>query len=304
MDKFTFIGNADVNAIDHLYKQYRSNPESVDAEWLKFFEGIDFASTNFESNGEIPENFQKEFKVINLINGYRSRGHLFTKTNPVRDRRTYTPTLDIENFGLAESDLDEVFQAGNEIGVGAATLRVIIGHMEAVYCQSIGIEFNYIREPERWSWLKHNIEIENRPKFDKERKHRILQKLTEASNFESFLQKKYVGQKRFSVEGGEAFIPGLDALMCKGASLGVEEFVVGMAHRGRLNTLANIFNKQPRDIFSEFDGKQFDMDDSFDGDVKYHQGYSASTVDKAGNTFHLTLAPNPSHLEAVDPVVQ
>lgn len=304
MDKFTFIGNADVNAIDHLYKQYRSNPESVDAEWLKFFEGIDFASTNFESNGEIPENFQKEFKVINLINGYRSRGHLFTKTNPVRDRRTYTPTLDIENFGLAESDLDEVFQAGNEIGVGAAILRTIIGHMEAVYCQSIGIEFNYIREPERWSWLKHNIEIENRPKFDQERKHRILQKLTEASNFESFLQKKYVGQKRFSVEGGEALIPGLDALMCKGASLGVEEFVVGMAHRGRLNTLANIFNKQPRDIFSEFDGKQFDMDDSFDGDVKYHQGYSASTVDKAGNTFHLTLAPNPSHLEAVDPVVQ
>jgi 2-oxoglutarate dehydrogenase E1 component len=304
MDKFTFIGNADVNAIDHLYKEYRSNPENVDPEWLKFFEGIDFASTNFESNGEIPENFQKEFKVINLINGYRSRGHLFTKTNPVRDRRTYTPTLDIENFGLAESDLDEVFQAGNEIGVGAATLRSIIGHLQAVYCQSIGIEFNYIREPERWSWMKHHIEIENRPKFDKERKHRILQKLTEASNFESFLQKKYVGQKRFSIEGGEALIPGLDALMCKGASLGVQEFVVGMAHRGRLNTLANIFNKQPRDIFSEFDGKQFDMDDSFDGDVKYHQGYSASTVDKAGNTFHLTLAPNPSHLEAVDPVVQ
>lgn len=304
MDKFTFIGNADVNAIDHLYKQYRSNPESVDAEWLKFFEGIDFASTNFESNGEIPENFQKEFKVINLINGYRSRGHLFTKTNPVRDRRTYTPTLDIENFGLAESDLDEVFQAGNEIGVGAATLRDIIGHLKAVYCQSIGIEFNYIREPERWSWMKHHIEIENRPKFDKAQKTRILQKLTEAANFEFFLQKKYVGQKRFSVEGGEALIPGLDALMCKGANLGVEEFVVGMAHRGRLNTLANIFNKQPRDIFSEFDGKQFDMDESFDGDVKYHQGYSASTVDKAGNTFHLTLAPNPSHLEAVDPVVQ
>lgn len=304
MDKFTFIGNADVNAIEHLYKEYRKNPESVDREWLKFFEGIDFASTNFESNGEIPENFQKEFKVINLINAYRSRGHLFTKTNPVRDRRTYTPTLDIENFGLAESDLDEIFQAGNEIGVGAATLRTIIGHLKEVYCQSIGIEFNYIREPERWSWLKHNIEIENRPKFDKERKTRILQKLTEASGFESFLQKKYVGQKRFSVEGGEALIPGLDALMCKGASLGVREFVVGMAHRGRLNTLANIFYKQPRDIFSEFDGKQFDMDDSFDGDVKYHQGYSASTVDRVGNTFHLTLAPNPSHLEAVDPVVQ
>lgn len=304
MDKFTFIGNADVNAIEHLYKEYRKNPESVDREWLKFFEGIDFASTNFESNGEIPENFQKEFKVINLINAYRSRGHLFTKTNPVRDRRTYTPNLAIENFGLAESDLDEVFQAGNEIGVGATTLRTIIGHLEEVYCQSIGIEFNYIREPERWSWLKHNIEIENRPKFDKERKTRIFQKLTEASGFESFLQKKYVGQKRFSVEGGEALIPGLDALMCKGASLGVQEFVVGMAHRGRLNTLANIFYKQPRDIFSEFDGKQFDMDDSFDGDVKYHQGYSASTVDRSGNTFHLTLAPNPSHLEAVDPVVQ
>lgn len=304
MDKFTFIGNADVTAIEHLYKEYRKNPESVDHEWLKFFEGIDFASTNFENNGEIPENFQKEFKVINLINAYRSRGHLFTKTNPVRDRRTYAPNLALEHFGLTESDMDVVFQAGNEIGVGATPLRTIVNHLEAVYCQSIGIEFNYIREPERWAWLKHNIEIENRPKFDGARKHRILEKLTEASGFESFLQKKYVGQKRFSIEGGEALIPGLDALMCKGASLCVQEFVVGMAHRGRLNTLANIFNKQPRDIFSEFDGKQFDMDESFDGDVKYHQGYSASTVDKTGNTFHLTLAPNPSHLEAVDPVVQ
>lgn len=304
MDKFTFIGNADVNAIEHLYKQYLLNPESIDREWLKFFEGIDFASANFQTDGKIPENFQKEFKVINLINGYRSRGHLFTKTNPVRDRRTYMPTLDIENFGLSEIDLQEVFQAGNEVGLGATTLINIIKHLQDVYCQSIGIEFNYIREPERWSWIKQHIEIENRPKFDKERKLRIFQKLTEASGFESFLQKKYVGQKRFSVEGGETLIPGLDALMHKGASLGVQEFVVGMAHRGRLNTLANIFYKQPRDIFSEFDGKQFDMDESFDGDVKYHQGYSSKAVDRLGNSFHLTLSPNPSHLEAVDPVVQ
>jgi 2-oxoglutarate dehydrogenase E1 component len=303
MDKFSYIGNGDVTAIEHLYKEYQKDPEGVDIGWRKFFEGFDFARTNFE-DGEIPENYQKEFKVINLIHGYRSRGHLFTKTNPVRDRRTYTPTLAIENFGLTDADLSTVFQAGEEVGIGAATLSDIIKHLEETYCESIGIEYSYIREPERLNWVKHHIEVTNRPKLNKERKHRIYKKLSQAANFESFLQKKYVGQKRFSIEGGEALIPALDTLISKGAELGIKEFVMGMAHRGRLNTLANIFNKRPRDIFSEFDGKQFDMDDDFDGDVKYHQGYSSPVIEEAGNNLHLTLAPNPSHLEAVDPVVE
>jgi 2-oxoglutarate dehydrogenase E1 component len=304
MDKVTYVGNADVNAIDHLYKQYLQDPESVDIGWKKFFEGFDFARTSFEDGGAIPENFQKEFRVINLINGYRTRGHLFTKTNPVRERRQYSPTLDIENFGLSEADLDMVFQAGEEVGIGAATLRTIISHLEQTYCQSIGIEFAYMRDPERLEWFKNKIEIANRPKFDAARKLKIFKKLNQASSFEAFLGKKFVGQKRFSVEGGEALIPALDSLIHKGSTLGVEYFVMGMAHRGRLNTLTNIFEKRPKDIFSEFEGKEFDSIDYFDGDVKYHQGFTSHVVLDSGKQIGITLAPNPSHLEAVNTVVE
>ena len=304
MDKVSYVGNADVSAIDHLYQQYRQDPESVDIGWKKFFEGFDFARTNYEDGGEIPENFQKEFKVLNLINGYRSRGHLFTKTNPVRERRKYTPTLDIENFGLEESDLNSVFNAGEEIGIGAATLREIIDHLNLTYCQSIGIEYAYMRDPERIAWFKNKIELKNRPSFDKSRKVQIYSMLNKASSFEAFLGKKFVGQKRFSVEGGEALIPALDTLVNKGSELGVEYFVMGMAHRGRLNTLANIFKKRPQDIFSEFEGKEFDSVDYFDGDVKYHQGFTSVVELSSGKTVGLTLSPNPSHLEAVNTVVE
>jgi 2-oxoglutarate dehydrogenase E1 component len=304
MDKVSYVGNADVNAIDHLYKMYQQDPESVDIGWKKFFEGFDFARTNYEDGGEIPENFQKEFKVINLINGYRNRGHLFTKTNPVRERRKYTPTLDIENFGLEQSDLDSVFQAGEEVGIGAATLRDIIQHLKDTYCESIGIEYVYMRDPERIEWFKNKIEIKNRPTFDKNRKINIFKKLNQASNFEAFLGKKFVGQKRFSIEGGEALIPALDTLVNKGSDLGVEYFVMGMAHRGRLNTLTNIFEKRPRDIFSEFEGKEFDSIDYFDGDVKYHQGFTSHVTLDNGKQIGVTLAPNPSHLEAVNTVVE
>jgi len=304
MDKVSYVGNADVNAIDYLYKLYLQDPESVDIGWKKFFEGFDFARTNYEESGEIPENFQKEFKVLNLINGYRTRGHLFTKTNPVRDRRKYSPTLEIENFGLTEADLDLVFQAGDEVGLGASTLRAIIEHLELTYCQSIGIEYVYMRDPHRIDWLKSKIELKNRPVFSKERKVQIFKKLNQATNFESFLGKKFVGQKRFSIEGGEALIPALDTLVSKGSSLGVEYFVMGMAHRGRLNTLTNIFEKRPKDIFSEFEGKEFDSIDYFDGDVKYHQGFTSQIKLENGKEIGLTLAPNPSHLEAVNTVVE
>jgi len=302
MDDITYVGNADVNAIDHMYKSYQKDPNSVDEGWKKFFEGFEFAQTNFEDDGAVPENFQKEFKVLNLIEGYRSRGHLFTKTNPVRERRKYSPTLDVENFGLSQDDLELEFQAGNEIGIGKAKLKDIIAHLKDAYCQSIGLEFHYIRDPERKKWFMDKLELNNRPKFDTEERKAIYKKLSEATLFEQFLQRKYVGQKRFSVEGGEALISGLDRLVKKGASLGIEEFVMGMAHRGRLNTLVNIFHKDIEELFGEFEGKSYDDDDSFDGDVKYHLGQTR-TVEVDGKTVNLTLAPNPSHLEAVDPVV-
>lgn len=304
MNTYSYIGNSDVNAIDDLYQKYMADPTAVDIQWARFFEGVDFAKTDFNSTGEIPENVQKEFKVINLINGYRSRGHLFTKTNPVRSRRTYAPTLEIEHFGLEKSDLQTVFEAGNEIGIGRASLRDIIDHLQQTYCQSIGIEFTYMREPERLQWVKQQIELKNRPQFTAEEKRHLFNTISSATIFEQFLAKKYVGQKRFSIEGGETLIPALDAIIQRAAEMGVKEVVMGMPHRGRLNTLVNIFKKDHQSVFCEFDGKQFDGDDTFDGDVKYHLGFSTEVDTVSGNKVQLTLAPNPSHLESVDPVIQ
>jgi 2-oxoglutarate dehydrogenase E1 component len=303
-DQLSYLGNAHGDAIEGLYQDYKKNPQSVDESWQRFFEGFEFQRANFEDDEEASGDVPKEFRVINLINGYRSRGHLFTHTNPVRERRKYSPTLELSNFGLEVSDLDTVFQAGKEVGIGPAKLSAIIENLEATYCESIGIEYMYIRNPERQNWIRDRIELKNRPSFSKTQKLRIFKKLNQATVFEQFLQKKFVGQKRFSIEGGEALIPALDTLVEKGAELGVKEFIVGMAHRGRLNTLAHILDKPYKHIFSEFEGKEFDDDGIFDGDVKYHLGYSTDIKAKNGNDVHLTLCPNPSHLEAVDPIVQ
>lgn len=304
MDKVSYVGNADVNAIEYLYKSYLENPENVDYGWQKFFEGFDFSKTNYDTDGAIPENLQKEVQVLNLINGYRTRGHLFTKTNPVRDRRKFEPTLELVHFGLSDADLNTVFQAGNEIGIGAATLDAIVKHLEKCYCASTGAEYMYIREPQKIQWFQERIEKRARRSFSKEEKKSILTQLDKAVGFEGFLNKKYVGQKRFSIEGVEALVPALNAAIQKGSELGVECFVMGMAHRGRLNTLTNIFQKRPQDIFSEFEGKIFDSTEDFDGDVKYHQGFNTSITSEKGKNVDLILSPNPSHLETVDSVVQ
>ncbi len=303
MDKFSYLGNGDLNAVEELYQQFKANPDSVDETWRKFFQGFEFFQANY-GDQSISEGTLKEFRVIDLINAYRNRGHLFTKTNPVRERRKYSPTLDLENFGLSEADLETVFNAGVEIGIGPAKLKDIVDHLKTTYCISIGVEYMYIRDVEKLNWIKQRVETEkNLPKFSKEVKHTILRKLNEAVVFESFLHKKFVGQKRFSLEGGESLIPALDVVAEYGAVHGVEEIVIGMAHRGRLNVLANILKKTYTDIFSEFEGKEYE-DNLFDGDVKYHLGYSSEVTTEVGTKLQLTLAPNPSHLEAVDPVVQ
>ncbi|GAB4201469.1 MAG: 2-oxoglutarate dehydrogenase E1 component [Bacteroidia bacterium] len=308
MDKFSFLSNADVNAIEELYLKYLKNPNDVDASWHDFFKGFDFAKTHYtelpSDTSEIPENISKEFKVITLINAYRMRGHLFTKTNPVRHRRTYTPNLDIENFGLSKQDLDVVFQAGNEIGIGPAPLKKIIDHLQQTYCNSIGIEYAYMRDIEAANWLKNKLEkTKSTPSFSSEEKKEILKKLIQAVNFEQFLHTKFVGQKRFSLEGNEAFIPALHTIIQTGISLGIKDFVLGMAHRGRLNVLANIMQKGYSDIFTEFEGRPSE-DPSYDGDVKYHMGFSSDIIDENNNKTHISLVPNPSHLEAVNAVVE
>lgn len=305
MDKFSYVGTSDVNAIESLFLQYTQDPNSVDASWRDFFKGFEFARASYDTEGgAIPENVTKEFKVISLIQGYRQRGHLFTKTNPVRERRSYAPTLALENFGLSEQDLDTVFQAGNEIGLGNAKLKDIITHLEATYCQSIGAEYMYMREPIVVKWLQERMEkSKNAPAFSNAEKKVILKKLTQAVVFENFLATKYVGQKRFSLEGGEAVIPAMNTLMEHGANLGIEDYVIGMAHRGRLNVLTNIMNKTYKDVFTEFEGRPSE-DSLFDGDVKYHMGYSSDQTSDGGKKVHISLTPNPSHLETVAPVVE
>ncbi|MBL6871708.1 MAG: 2-oxoglutarate dehydrogenase E1 component, partial [Flavobacteriales bacterium] len=303
-DQFSFLNSIDIDYIDELHQRYLVDKRLVEPSWQSFFDGYEFSKFNYEQVDQIPVNVLKEFRVINLINAYRSRGHLFTKTNPVRDRRKYNPTLEIKNFGLDNEDLLTVFQASEQVGLAPCTLNDIIIHLEQTYCQSIGIEYQYIRHPERVEWIRKNIELNNRPQFSKDQKKHILHKLNQATVFEQFLQKKFVGQKRFSIEGAESLIPALDVLIENGSNLGLKEFVVGMAHRGRLNVLANIFNKTYDKIFSEFDGKEYDDEVLFDGDVKYHLGITSEIETDNGNNVKITLSPNPSHLEAVDPVVE
>ncbi|MGY6648593.1 2-oxoglutarate dehydrogenase E1 component [Wenyingzhuangia sp. IMCC45574] len=309
MDKFSFLNAVHAGFIDTMYEQYQINPDSVEPSWKSFFQGYDLAIESYgeedAANVEVPQEVKKEFLVLDLINGYRTRGHLFTKTNPVRDRRTYHPNLDIQNFGLNQADLQTVFNAGDIIGIGAATLQTIIDRLKQIYCDSIGVEYMYIRQPDEIKWWQSKLNANgNHPTYAPEQKKYILKKLTQAVGFENFLQTKYVGQKRFSVEGGETLIPALaTALKTASEKHGVKESVIGMAHRGRLNTLTNIFKKPVRDLFSEFEGKDFE-EENIDGDVKYHMGLTRSKTYQGGSEMKMNLLPNPSHLETVGPVAQ
>jgi 2-oxoglutarate dehydrogenase E1 component len=304
MDNFNYLNSISPELLEKTYKKFKENPESIDKEWRKFFEGFEFAIKEYPLKPLQEINTSDEFKVINMINDYRRRGHLFTKTNPVRKRRQYGPTLDIENYGLKKTDLERMFHAGNEVGLGVAKLKDIIAFLNETYCSSIGVEYLFIRDIEIVSWLKNKFEsTHNKPKYSAEEKKYILKKLLRAVFFEQFLQKKFPGQKRFSLEGVEALVPGLDAVMEKGSELGIEEFIIGMPHRGRLNVLTNILRKPFEDVFSEFEGKEFD-EEGLLGDVKYHLGYTKVRKTSKGKKVKLTLSPNPSHLEAVDPIVE
>lgn len=307
MDNYSYLSNMDVSTVEHLYQTYKQDPTSVSEDWQQFFAGFDFAQELYDDDGAefgIPANVKKEFDVMELINGYRKNGHLFTKTNPVRERRKYEPTLAIENFGLSHDDLETTFRAGQMIGIGPATLREIVSTLEATYCQSIGCEYMYIRRPDVVEWMQKLIEEnKNQPDFSIEEKKQILNKLNQAVVFEQFLGKKFTGQKRFSLEGAESLIPALDVAVEEGSVLGIEEFVIGMAHRGRLNVLANTMHKTYKEIFSEFEGKDYE-DDDVEGDVKYHLGYTSYVTCDTGKEVKMNLCPNPSHLEAVDPVVE
>lgn len=319
MDKFSFLNAAHSQLIEDLYQQYLVSPDSLEPSWKSFFQGFDFALENYSdhdfsvtqyaqtsvTNNGVSDEILKEFKVVNLIEAYRSRGHLFTKTNPVRTRRNHFPTLEIENFGLSNSDLDKKFNSAVEIGMtGAASLQDIINQLTNIYCDSIGVEYMHILNVEEKEFIKSWIQKNNNhPILVAKEKIEILSKLNQASAFENYLHTKFVGQKRFSLEGGESLIPALDQLITRSSQLGVDEVVLGMAHRGRLNVLTNIFGKSYKQIFSEFEGKEFE-EDVFSGDVKYHLGASKSIKTESGEEVKINLTPNPSHLETVAALVE
>ena len=310
MDKYSYIANAHSAVIEDMYEAYKLDSESVDLSWQRFFEGFEFSQTKFGENGQSSQttggNYsEKEVLVRDLIHAYRSRAHLRSKTNPVRERKERYAILDLEDFGLTEADLDTEFEVGNLIGIGRAPLRKIIDSLKSIYEKSVGFEYMYIRRQSILEWFKTKSESEAlnfNPSL--EEKKRILFKLNEAVVFENFLHTKYLGQKRFSLEGGETTIPALDAMINAGADLGVEEVMIGMAHRGRLNVLANIMGKTYEQIFNEFEGGIIPDQTMGDGDVKYHMGYSSIVETPSGKKVNLKLAPNPSHLEAVNPVVE
>ncbi|MBK7220308.1 MAG: 2-oxoglutarate dehydrogenase E1 component [Saprospiraceae bacterium] len=310
MSDYSHVANAHPSYIEAMYKNYQQSPESIEKEWRLFFEGFDFAS--YPTNGSSAAtssagDVSKEFGVLSIIHGFRQRGHLLSTTNPIRPRRDRTPHLDLADYGLSNEDLSSVFQAGEEIGMKGATLAQILDRLKVIYCGSLGVEYAHIENRERRMWLRHKLEQRNLNSdygLSIEKKRRTLEKLNGAVIFERFLHTKYVGQKRFSLEGGETTIAALDAIIHKAAGEDkVEEVVIGMAHRGRLNVLANTLGKTYEQIFTEFEGTSV-PDQSFgDGDVKYHLGFS-SIVKMENKEVYLKLVPNPSHLEAVNPVLE
>lgn len=314
---YSYISNAHPAYIESLYKEYQQNKDSIDTDWRKFFEGFDYAVVSANGNGtatntrktatpskETDVSWLEELKVYNLIQAHRSKGHLESDTNPIRPRKDRKAHLALKDFGLTEADLSKTFSVGSEIGMKDASLQDIYARLRKVYCGSIGVEFMHNTSPEVQKWFIERFEAErNGFGFDTGAKKHILRKLNQTVVFEQFLHTKYVGQKRFSLEGGESTIPAIDAMIHEAAGTGAEEIIIGMAHRGRLNVLVNILGKTYEQVFSEFEGK-FPELTMGDGDVKYHLGYSSQIDTNSGKRVYLKLAPNPSHLEAVNPVVE
>ena len=309
MSDYSYISNAEINYIDNLYQQYKSDHDSVDKMWAKFFEGFDFAKKYSDENlvsatTTNEEVIEKEVAVRSLISDYRERGHLLARNNPLDIYIDHKPNLDLKDFDLDESDLDKMFYAGKTIGLQSATLREIIERLKKTYTSSIGYEFTAIREIDILEWFVNKVE---KTFFEyhlsKEKKLYVLDKLNKAVAFEKFLHTRYLGQKRFSLEGLEVLIPALDVLINEGVKHGLEEVFIGMAHRGRLNVLANLMGKPYKYIFAEFEGLAEMKESIGAGDVKYHLGYTSDFTSTTGQNVLLNLASNPSHLETVNTVV-
>ncbi len=315
MKDFQYITSSHPAYIEGLYNDFVKDPNSVDVDMRKFFEGFDFAVSHGSATAvAAPTNgaaasqlgtgmLDKEFGVYQLIQAYRKKGHLVAKTNPIRERKNRHANLELKFFGLGEADMATEFEAGKFIGLGKATLQQILAHLQQCYTAHVGVEYSALNDMEKIEWLAKEVEHTLLQPLPLEQQKRILQKLNEGVMFEKFLHTKYIGQKRFSLEGGETTIAALDAIINTASQNSVQEVVIGMAHRGRLNVLANIMGKTYNNIFSEFEGTATPDTTMGSGDVKYHLGYSSEVQTASGHKIYLKLCPNPSHLEAVDPVV-
>ena len=314
MKDFSYVTGPTSAYIESLYTDFQKDASSVDPEWKKFFEGFDFASNNgaalakpanvSDIKGIDPNQLTKEIGVFELIRAYRKRGHLSATTNPIRTRKDRHSQLELERFNLSEADMQKTFFAGRFVGLKDKPLFEIQERLKQLYTGNIGIEFTYINDTEKCHWIQKNYEEMMKKPLSIAERRRILQKLNEGVIFEKFLNTKFIGQKRFGLEGGESTIAALDTIINDAADAGVAEVVIGMAHRGRLNILANTLKKTYEQIFSEFEGNMPEDMTMGSGDVKYHLGFSSDIETHSGKSINIQLTPNPSHLEAVNPVVE
>ncbi len=312
MDPFDFINRANADYIERLYQTYKSDPRLLEPHWKAFFAGFDLGNarpgiTPAQTLGDEAKEWSEPNRALDagdIVHSYRELGHFIATLDPLGHHRPNHPLLDLSNFGLGIGDLDRPTGQTSFLGKTDGTLRDLLEKLRLTYCSTVGAEYLSIADKTQREWLQQRMEpTYNHPSCGEWDCKEILQQVVAAQGFEEYLHTKYVGQKRFSLEGGEAFIPMMNAMIEEGASLGVEEMVMGMAHRGRLNVLAHVLHKPYELILSEFEGTSVPLDDG-DGDVKYHLGYSNDRITKAGKKVHVSLSYNPSHLELVNPVVE
>ena len=321
---YLFGGNAPF--IEELYEAWLENPESVPAQWRRWFDQLQQPGVRDVAHQPIRDAFvrlaysrpggeghaptaavasaeRKQVSVLQLINAYRFLGLRHANVDPLkRFPKPEVPELDPAYYGLTEADMNAVFNTGSLVGPDQLPLREILRAVRETYCGSIGIEYMYMSDVAQKRWIQARFEtVRSAPSFPPDQKRHILERVTAAETLEKYLHTRYVGQKRFSLEGGDSLIPLLDSLLQRAGEKGIQETVIGMAHRGRLNVLVNTMGKMPKDLFSEFEGKHADSFPA--GDVKYHMGFSSDII-TPGGPMHLTLAFNPSHLEIVNPVVE
>ncbi|MGH8771479.1 MAG: 2-oxoglutarate dehydrogenase E1 component, partial [Burkholderiales bacterium] len=316
----SYLFGANAPFIEELYDSYLANPDSIVGSWRSYFDSLNGGAREARpatpprvlqpapalAPAPVAESsalYRKQVAVLQLINAYRFIGMFRADVDPLRRfEKPMLPELELSHYGLAEADLDTVFNTGSLVGPEQATLREILAAVRQTYCGTIGMEYMYITDIAQKRWIQNRFEgCRSQPQYSPEFKRHILERLTAAETLEKYLHTKFVGQKRFSLEGGDSVIPLLDSLLQRAGEQGVQEAVIGMAHRGRLNVLVNTLGKMPKDLFSEFEG-QYEQA-LVAGDVKYHQGFS-SDIMTPGGPMHITLAFNPSHLEIVNPVVE